>query len=222
MYAVSGDGAATPETLFTVNTSTGALTQLFTLGNGEDGEVIAFHQNGLLYHSSGNFAAIFESVNVDTLAVTPIGTAAGEAFAMGYYPPTGQFLLSDIDSDLYSVDIATGARTFIGNIPTAERNRGLAFVLIPTASEVTVSGRVVGPNGRGISGAIVSFTDSSGEKRRVFTNTFGFYRFETDSRGDFVINVKYGTLQFEPQVITVTDGMENVNFTASENVRKAK
>ena len=77
LWAVSGDGGSPAETLYTVNTSNAALTLQFALGNGADGETIAFHGNGLMYHSSGNASAMFESVNVDTQVVTPIGTAVG-------------------------------------------------------------------------------------------------------------------------------------------------
>ena len=77
LWAVSGDGGSPAETLYTVNTSNAALTLQFALGNGDDGEAIAFHGNGLMYHSSGNASALFESVNVDTQVVTPIGTAVG-------------------------------------------------------------------------------------------------------------------------------------------------
>ena len=75
LYAVSGTGGANPETLFTLDTTTGTETIAFALGNGADGESIAFHGNGLLYHSSGNSTALFESIDVDTQVVTPIGSA---------------------------------------------------------------------------------------------------------------------------------------------------
>ena len=128
LWAVSGDGGSPAETLYTVNTSTAALTLQFALGNGADGETIAFHGNGLMYHSSGNASAEFESVNVDTQVVIPIGTAVGEMFAMGYNPTNGQLYGSDIASDLFTIDIATGARTTIGFINGPDDNRGLAFV----------------------------------------------------------------------------------------------
>ena len=96
LWAVSGDGGSPAETLYTVNTSNAALTLQFALGNGADGETIAFHGNGLMYHSSGNASAMFESVNVDTQVVTPIGTASPEMFGMGYNPTNGQLYGSDI------------------------------------------------------------------------------------------------------------------------------
>ena len=128
LWAVSGDGGSPPETLYTVNTSNATLTLQFALGNGADGETIAFHGNGLMYHSSGNASAMFESVNVDTQVVTPIGTAVGEMFAMGYNPTNGQLYGSDISSDLFTINIATGERTLIGLINGPNDNRGLAFV----------------------------------------------------------------------------------------------
>ncbi len=129
LLGVTGDGALAPaETLFSISTTTGALTQLFTLGNGDDGETIAIHPSGLLYHSSGNLPALFESVDVAAQLVTPIGSAVDEAFAMGYSASLGQMYLSDKNSKLYTVDLSSGARTLVGIIPSANRNRGLAFV----------------------------------------------------------------------------------------------
>ena len=134
LWAVSGDGGSPAETLYTVNTSNAALTLQFALGNGADGETIAFHGNGLMYHSSGNASAEFESVNVDTQVVTPIGIAVGEMFAMGYNPTNGQLYGSDIASDLFTIDIATGVRTPIGFINGPNDNRGLAFVSVACPS----------------------------------------------------------------------------------------
>jgi len=59
LYAVIGDkknaagGGLPPETLFTLNTSNAAPTQVLVLGRGNDGEAIGFNPNdGLLYHAS--------------------------------------------------------------------------------------------------------------------------------------------------------------------------
>jgi hypothetical protein len=129
LLAVSGDGATTnPETLFSVNTSTAALTLLFALGNGLDGETIAMHPSGLLYHSSGNGAAMFESIDLTTQVVTPLGVETSECFAMGYSVVAGQMYLSDINSALFTVNLANGARTLVGQINSISDNRGLAFI----------------------------------------------------------------------------------------------
>lgn len=140
LWAVSGDRGSPPETLFTVNTSNAALTQQFALGNGNDGETIVFHGNGLMYHSSGNGTALFESVNVNTQGVTPIGVGNSEMFAMGYNPANGLLYGSDINGTggtLFTINIATGARTQIGPITAPDNNRGLAFVGCPTVKQNT-------------------------------------------------------------------------------------
>jgi hypothetical protein len=131
LYGVTGDGAATPETLYTINTATAAATLAFPLGNGADGETIAFGSTGLLYHSSGNSTALFESINVDTQVITPLGSASGEMFAMGLHTGLGAMFGTDIDSDLFTINLATGARTFIGTMADQlglSTNRGFAVV----------------------------------------------------------------------------------------------
>jgi len=149
LLGVSGDGGAPAETLYQISTTNGALTPMFALGNGADGESIAMHPNGLLYHSSGNGTALFESVNLTTQVVTPIGSAVGEAFAMGYSTALGAMFLSDISSNLFRVDLATGARTLVGNIPSANDNRGLAFVVpAPGAAALLGLGALAGARRR--------------------------------------------------------------------------
>jgi hypothetical protein len=128
LLGVSGDGGSPPETLYQISTTNGNLTLLFALGNGADGETIAMHPSGLVYHSSGNNSALFESIDLGTQLVTPLGSAAGEAFAMGYSAASGQMFLSDINLNLYTVNLANGARTLIGFINSVSDNRGLAFV----------------------------------------------------------------------------------------------
>ena len=134
LWAVSGDGGSPAETLYTVNTSTAALTLQFALGNGADGETIGFHGNGLMYHSSGNGTAMFESVNVDTQVVIPIGTAVGEMFAMGYNPANNQLYGSDISWQFVDDQYSYWTRTTIGLIDGPDRNRGLAFVSVACPS----------------------------------------------------------------------------------------
>jgi len=85
LYGVTGDQISSsnpidPETLFTLNKFTAQPTFVQTLGNGDDGEAIAFNPNdGLIYHASGNGTLndpvngeIFESINPNTGVVTLI------------------------------------------------------------------------------------------------------------------------------------------------------
>ena len=78
LYGVSGDclngcgGVAIAETLFTIDTTTAALTQVQTLGNGGEGEAIAFNPaDGMMYHMSGKGAGlILEKIN--ELQISPL------------------------------------------------------------------------------------------------------------------------------------------------------
>jgi hypothetical protein len=146
LLGVTGNGGTTPETMYTISTVDASATLLLALGNGADGETIAFHPNGLLYHSSGNGTALFESVNLTTNVVTPIGSASSEMFAMGFHTPTMQFLGSDISSNLFSIDIATGARTPIGLINGPNDNRGLALAAAPGIPLLRLTGVTTGIN----------------------------------------------------------------------------
>jgi len=105
LYAVSGDGGIMPETLYTLSTDDASATFLMILGNGSDGETLAFNpDDGLLYHASGignqNQAGngeIFETIDPDTLDVTGV-TLSGfnyeELTALVYVD--GGFIAADL------------------------------------------------------------------------------------------------------------------------------
>lgn len=111
LYAVSGDclrgcgGAAIAETLFTVNTNNAMLTMVQTLGNGNDGEAIAFNPtDGMMYHMSGvgGEDLIFEKINLGNGVVTPIPLSGGavtdlEAIGFTFDPGKNLFVGSLID-----------------------------------------------------------------------------------------------------------------------------
>ncbi|WP_309718243.1 hypothetical protein [Armatimonas sp.] len=143
LIGVTGNSGTTPETLYSLSTVNATPSLLLALGNGADGETIAMHPNGLLYHSSGNSDAFFESVDLGTSTVTTLGHQSGEMFAMGYFPDTGQLLGSDIAGNFFSINIADGARTAIGTINSPDDNRGLAYVATAAAPEPgTLAGRL--------------------------------------------------------------------------------
>ncbi len=88
----------------------------------------------------------------------------------------------------------------------------------PTAAAVTVSGRALTADGRAVSRARVSLTDSSGATRTVRTNSFGYYRFDEVGAGEtYIFNVFSKRYSFVPQVITVMEDVTDLNFTAYSN-----
>lgn len=84
-----------------------------------------------------------------------------------------------------------------------------------TAAAVSVSGRVVVGKGRGVSRARVVLTNTNtGEAQYTTTNPFGYYRFRDVSVGAaYSIEVQHKLYRFPPQVVTVLDEVENLNFT---------
>ncbi|MBT5977427.1 MAG: hypothetical protein HOG66_07295 [Flavobacteriales bacterium] len=102
LYAVTGDGASNPENLYTVNQSTGAMTFVQSLGNGSDGEVIAYcPDNGKMYHWSGWDGTLsnltFESIDLNTNAVAKVGmtgSVSPTSIRAAAYVGQGYFLVS--------------------------------------------------------------------------------------------------------------------------------
>ncbi len=103
------------------------------------------------------------------------------------------------------------------NISTKPAN-GQTYTFAPmvvTASSVSVSGRVSTDNGRGLKNAFVTLTDSQGATRTTRTTSFGYYRFDGVATGQtYVISINSKLFQFAPQVMTVMEDINNLNFAA--------
>lgn len=85
----------------------------------------------------------------------------------------------------------------------------------PTNSSVNVAGRVMDVSGAGISKASVTLTDAGGATRTVLTNPFGYYGFDNVQVGlTYVFTASHKRYTFEPQMVTVTDAISGLNFTA--------
>ncbi|HEX8637241.1 MAG TPA: carboxypeptidase-like regulatory domain-containing protein, partial [Pyrinomonadaceae bacterium] len=89
------------------------------------------------------------------------------------------------------------------------------------AAAVTIGGRVLTANGRGISRAKLVLTNQFGEARQALTNSFGYYRFEGVAAGEtYVLSVSAKTHTFSQPtiVLSVLDEIAEMNFV-SEQVR---
>ena len=85
----------------------------------------------------------------------------------------------------------------------------------PTAAGVTVSGRVFTPDGRSLMNALVLFSCASGETRAARTGAFGYYRFDDVAAGQTgIFQISSKRYRFNPQVISVTENVTELNFTA--------
>ena len=159
LYGVTGDGATTPSTLFTLNTTTGAPTLVKALGSNtcgaetgsSEGETIAFNAiDGLIYHMSGDGACqIFETINVTTLVATPItvtGDVPGEPLGLVHW--TGNFFLFSTFNQLYVITKNGQSRAF-GPTPNTSY-KGLVFAGTPPACPPIAAlygAANIGPNG---------------------------------------------------------------------------
>ena len=88
------------------------------------------------------------------------------------------------------------------------------FGVAPTAASVSIGGRVL-IGDHGLANARLNLTDSRGETRSTTTNSFGFYHFAEVSAGEtYIISVSSKKYFFSPQIISVTELINNLNFTA--------
>lgn len=119
----------------------------------------------------------------------------------------------------YAKDIAASPFTDyskgkISNLAGADQGAAYFFnFLAPTAASATISGRVLSPNGRGISRATVHLTDQNGNIKIAITNHFGHFRFENIGVGQsLILNVYHKKYQFNTQVVNFEDDLTDLKF----------
>ena len=85
----------------------------------------------------------------------------------------------------------------------------------PSAAAVSVSGRILTPDGRGLQNARVVLTDQQGVSRFTLSGSFGYFRFEETPSGEtYVVSISSKRYQFAPRVISVEDEITELDFTA--------
>jgi hypothetical protein len=107
-------------------------------------------------------------------------------------------------------------RVVDGLIAAATHGRGLWSTAVPTAANVSISGRVLTTDGRGLRNAVITITDQSGNARNVMTGPMGTYRFDDLATGaTYVISVRSRRFSYEPRVIALTDELTGYDITPS-------
>ena len=84
------------------------------------------------------------------------------------------------------------------------------------SSLFTISGRVVTPDGRGLTSVRVILTDSTGAQRIATTSSFGFYSFTDVPTGSYIANVSSKRYRFAPQTLNVNSALSNIDFVGLE------
>lgn len=138
LFGITGDGAAVPSTLYLVDKATATSVQVQTLGNGADGEVIAYHppSNSFFHWSRGVFERISANAPYTVTNVPITGPVGDEIFGAVWDPSIGQFLVHNIAS---SMDFWTSTGVRSNPQPaTTDDVRGMALLLPAIAGVNTI------------------------------------------------------------------------------------
>lgn len=88
-------------------------------------------------------------------------------------------------------------------------------VLSPTAAPVSIGGRVLTADGRGVFGARVKMSDSDGNFRLAITNSFGRFSFAEVAAGEtYIFTVSHKRYRFAAQIFSVVEDRDDLNFVA--------
>ena len=152
--------------------------------------------------------------NLDTNLIRT-GATDGGGFYGGVDLPPGQYLVKAVlnTETLYSAVVNVTA----GTVVTAD----VIFPNAPTSVLVTVSGRVMSPNGRGIAKVRVSISNPTGETRTVLTNAFGYFSFTRIPAGTaYTITPTHRRIQFSPasQTTTVNEDLTGIEFAGISQI----
>lgn len=149
LYGITGDGADTSETLYTIDVSNANISMILTPGGfGSDGEALGFNStNGLLYRFGGGL--LFQSIDPVTLEVIELGPLDIEvdnwAHSLVYIPATDNFLFTaatdvyhmSLNGDLTEVSTliqgSDGYKGMVSTLPSGleENSVELAFDVFP-------------------------------------------------------------------------------------------
>ena len=85
------------------------------------------------------------------------------------------------------------------------------------AADVTVSGRVLTPDGRSLRNTIVSLIDSGGVRRIATSSSFGLYAFTGVRAGEtYTMTVTSKRYRFTPQILAINGSIANLDFFGLE------
>lgn len=207
----------TGNTVDVYSITTGMLTSTITLDSGQ-GEVGSMYFNpatSTVLLTDFTASTVYERSSSGTLVraymgatpglgvtVGPSGTVAATQFTVVHrWDSTGTFL--------GTVDISANVTNAINII--------WAGALGPSAAAVSVSGRVLNAEGRGLAQATVSLTDSAGVVRTAITNPFGYFQIgDVEAGQSYLVEVRHKILRFAPQFLNVNDNVADLVFSPTD------
>ncbi len=181
--------------------------------------------NQITFQNQAFAAPITATVSPAIPGVTVTWTAAPFGGSFGTFPSTN---LRSANSVTNASGIATapslmangvaGAFSLNATAPgSGTTTFSLTISLAPTSASVEISGRVLTPDGRGLTNAKVLITDSEGVTRTAITSSFGYYRFEGITAGEtYIMNVSSRRYTFAARVVEVLEKLEGIDFIPDE------
>ena len=106
-----------------------------------------------------------------------------------------------------------------GGVGANDHTFDTGFAATPLSSEVSVSGRVLTSEGRGVTNAVVSLIEANGNVRNVLTGRWGYFNFSNVEDGQtVVVSVRSRRFSFSQSthVISLTDNVADLNFVADQ------
>lgn len=123
---------------------------------------------------------------------------------------------------VYSLDSTTGQSAAGGLFNGIPYQMTVGFwnyqPLRPTAAGVSISGRVMTAEGRGIVNVRLVLSGNSGEPRFTQSSAFGYFRFDDVPAGDTYILTIYSerfVFAQPTRAISLTDNLADVNFVSA-------
>jgi Carboxypeptidase regulatory-like domain len=159
---------------------------------------------------------ILNTSNVLLQTVATTVTAAGSNTNTGWV--SGQTNLSSFNGQTIRVRFRTTVTTNYAGPGRLEVDAVSIQSFPPTASGVSVGGRVVTAGGMGIAGATVTIVDPAGNPRTTTTTSLGYYQFdEVEVGNNYVMSATAKGRSFvdSPVVIAVNDNIGNQDFHAA-------
>lgn len=216
-------GTGTAAATFTA-TSPGARTATATVDSGAATANITVNKANTTATITGQSMTMSTTLQTFTVFYSVPVTAPGAGTATGTVTVSDgvNSCMGTVAAGQCNVNLTTvGMRTLTANYGgdanfNGSVSPGVSHTVVPaTAASVVISGRVLTPDGRGISRAIVTLTDSSGQIRTATTNSFGYYRLQGIEVGEiYTINAVHKQYLFTPQVISVNDEIADLEIIA--------
>ncbi|MDQ3799996.1 MAG: hypothetical protein M3384_11125 [Acidobacteriota bacterium] len=185
--------------------------------------------NGAFFPASGTSnsptVVVTDSVNgdvvLDTLAVSPTAVFVAPGAGQIERWDGQQYFGNSFDIGAGSTEAVMPALTTSSWIMSTADNWALGAVTIrqfvTTAASVSVGGRLIAANARGIANARVKMTGADGAARYAVTSPFGYFRFDNVQVGEvYTFTVESKQYRFKPQAVFVGEELHDLNFVAEQ------